>query len=238
MLFLDCSLPTIEENLALDELLLDIHTWQPDQDVLRLWEAPQTCVILGRASRHAEEARLENCRRDDVPIARRLSGGCTVMGGPGCLMYSLALHRQSPDLPSSPDALHQFVLNRMVNAFLPHCPSMRIRGISDLALGEEKISGNSMRITRETVLYHGTILYAFMLDSMMRYLGTPPREPVYRVARTHQQFVTNLELPRDRLRQCLLEAWPCAGSLQAWPGHRVAPLVEQRYGLESWTFRH
>jgi len=63
-------------------------------EVLRLWEMPSRCVVLGRASKWAEEANAIACERDSVPILRRVSGGASIVAGPGCLMYSVLLSYQ------------------------------------------------------------------------------------------------------------------------------------------------
>ena len=53
---LDLTLPTPAENLALDEALLEwAEEERSDREFLRLWEAPQPMVVVGRSSRvHAE----------------------------------------------------------------------------------------------------------------------------------------------------------------------------------------
>src|SRR5262249_7083072 len=152
-------------------------------EVLRLWEAPQPMVVLGRSSPESE-AHIEACQADAVQIVRRVSGGATVALGPGCLMYALVLdRRQRPEL-SGVDRTHHFVLHRMVEAFGPLTAGVSCAGTSDLVLVNDgaprKFSGNSLRMKRTHLLYHGTILYDFPLDKMSRWLATPARQPEYR----------------------------------------------------------
>src|SRR5205823_1074606 len=91
MHFLDLTLPTLADNLALDEaLLLEAEAGRAGE-VLRLWEYPRPAVVLGAGCRIAEEVDVAACRADDVPIARRASGGGTVLLGSGCLCFSLVL---------------------------------------------------------------------------------------------------------------------------------------------------
>src|SRR4051812_48986457 len=90
MYFLDMTLPLLGQNLALDEaLLLDAEADGPE--VLRLWHWPTHAVVLGAAGRIADDIDVEACQTDGVPIARRSSGGGTVLLGGGCLVYSLVL---------------------------------------------------------------------------------------------------------------------------------------------------
>src|SRR5688572_11263689 len=91
MKFLSLTLPTLHENLALDEaLLLDAES-AGGAAFLRLWEWPRLAVVLGAAGSLAADVCAENCARDGVAIGRRSSGGGTVLLGPGCLLFSLIL---------------------------------------------------------------------------------------------------------------------------------------------------
>ena len=163
------TLPTPVENVALDEALLEAcEAGQLAGGVLRLWESPEYFVVLGRSSDAQVEVNLAACRREDVPVLRRPSGGGTVLAGPGCLMYAVVLDlRELPHLRAV-DAAHSYMLERIAAALAPQVPGVAHAGISDLALMEKnaptrKISGNALRIKREHFLYHGTLLYDFDL---------------------------------------------------------------------------
>src|SRR4051794_25214439 len=116
MLFLDLTLPTLAENLALDEALL-LHAEAGGPETLRLWTWPSLAAVLGAGGRLAEEVDVERCRTDSVPIVRRSSGGGTVLLGPGCLLYSLILSFEREPLVSDLHASYRFILTRLVNAF-------------------------------------------------------------------------------------------------------------------------
>ncbi|HND51903.1 MAG TPA: lipoate--protein ligase family protein [Pirellulaceae bacterium] len=227
MQLLELTLPTVAENLALDEALLaQAEAGQAPDDVLRLWESPQFAVVLGRASQVDVEANREACAADQVPIFRRSSGGAAVAIGPGCLMYAVVLsHRRHPQLAMISEA-HALVMSRLLAALRPLLPEIAFQGTCDLTLHARKFSGNSLRCRREHVLYHGTLLYDFPLDRIARWLGTPPRQPDYREDRPHSQFVCNLPLPCSTLRSALAHAWNADQPLTAPPLDRVAALVK------------
>ena len=92
MKYLDLSLSTPAENLALDEALLDeAEQGRGPAEVLRLWEPLEPFVVVGRSSRLAVEVDMESCRAARTPVLRRCSGGAAVVTGPGCLMYAVVL---------------------------------------------------------------------------------------------------------------------------------------------------
>ena len=69
--FLDLTLPTAEENLALDEALLLEAEAGRGAEVLRTWEWPSLAVILGSGCKLAEDVDEVACRAAGVPILRR-----------------------------------------------------------------------------------------------------------------------------------------------------------------------
>ena len=71
-------------------------------------------------------------------------------------------------------------------------------GSGDLTLGRRKFSGSAQRRLREHILVHASLLYDFALDRIGRYTLMPPRRPDYRGGRSHEEFVTNLPLPRHK----------------------------------------
>src|SRR5262249_15586504 len=114
---------------------------------------------------------------------------------------------------------------------------VRREGISDLALGGRKFSGNAQQRKRDSLLHHGTLLYAFDLDAVARYLKPPPRQPEYRVHRSHSDFLTNLSLDRDELKRRLRAVWQAEEELTRWPEAEVERLCAEKYERAEWTRR-
>ena len=97
---LDLTLPSPAANLACDEVLLDACEEGSGPEVLRFWEPREYFVVAGFSNSVVREANLEACRHIGVGVFRRCSGGGTVLQGPGCLNYSLALK-----IAGRPDAM-------------------------------------------------------------------------------------------------------------------------------------
>ena len=92
MHYLDLTLPSMAENLALDEALLELADAGSDEvEILRVWRADAACVVLGRSSRASDEVDLAAADALAAPVYRRVSGGASVLVGPGCMFYSLIL---------------------------------------------------------------------------------------------------------------------------------------------------
>src|SRR6478752_1287790 len=138
MRFLDLTLPGAAENLALDEaLLLEAEAGRAGE-VLRVWEWPRPAVVLGSAGRIADDVDESACAADDVPLARRSSGGGTVLLGPGCLLYSLVLrYDRAPELRAIGSS-YRFILGRVAESLTPFQPGITMAGNSDLAADGRK----------------------------------------------------------------------------------------------------
>ena len=239
MQLLDLTLSTPEENLALDEALLDAaeDAGQP-QETLRFWEPGQTLVVLGRSSKAAAEAHLSRCAQSGIKVLRRCSGGAAIVAGPGCLMYGVVLsYELHPELRAL-DLAHRYVLSRLRDALLPLKSGVQLRGTSDLALGERKFSGNSLRCKRDHLLYHGTLLYDFDLAQIQELLALAPRQPAYRQGRGHGEFLTNLGVSPEILKAAVTRVFGASERLTVPPRELVQRLVSERYSRDDWNLRH
>jgi lipoate---protein ligase len=236
MKLLELTLPTPEENLALDEALLEgAEAGEIDGDVLRLWEMPRAAVVVGRSSRVAEEVDLGAAQADGVSVLRRASGGAAIVAGPGCLMYSVVLRYAGREHLRMLDRVHAHMLGIVRSALVEFVPDVVHLGTSDLAVAGRKISGNSVRCKHDHLLYHGTLLYGFDLGLIGRYLRSPPRQPEYRAGRGHDAFVMNVPVGGAEMRRAMARAFEASAVVMNWPKRRVVGLVAAKYGLESWN---
>ena len=198
---LDHSPPCAEENLALDTALFRLSKPEPKTRRSGCGRAPAPVVVVGRSSVISNEVEQEACAADGVAVLRRDSGGGAVLLGPGCMSYSLLLslerHPELRDVRLS----YRLILGCLVRALA--VPGLEIRGVSDLAIGGRKVSGNAQRRGRRALLHHGTLLYEFEPRWVERYLKQPSRQPDYRSGRRHADFLGNLPLSRSQIRMRL-----------------------------------
>jgi len=233
---LDLTLPTLPENLALDEaLLLDAQAGGPA--TLRFWEIGALGVVLGAGGKLGDEVHGERCAADHVPVERRGSGGGTVLLGPGCLLYSLILPMNADPALADLNASYRYISQRCVNALAVALPGIESGGSSDLVWRDRKFSGNAQQRKRTHLLHHGSILDAFDLSLIDRYLKHPARMPDYRRDRPHHDFVANVHLGAERLQALLASAWQATERRADWPADTVARLVHDKYGRDDWRTR-
>jgi lipoate-protein ligase A len=237
MYLLDLTLPHLADNLALDEALLLEAEAGRSGEVLRLWEWPSPAVVLGSACRLAEDVDEAACQSDHVPILRRTSGGGTVLLGRGCLLYSLVLAYERDSALREVRPSYGYILRHMAQALVGILPAIHQAGISDLSAAELKVSGNAQQRKRNFLLHHGTLLYAFDLSLIGRYLRLPLRQPEYRRGRAHTAFLRNLPTSDAELKLRLRRSWGADTAMSTWPEERVHQLCAEKYLKPVWIRR-
>ena len=238
MILCDLTLGTPEENLACDEVLLDLCEAGGSDELLRLWDLPRYFVVLGYANKAATEVNLPFCRQFGIPVLRRCSGGGTVLQGPGVLNYSLILRTDESRPCHSIPATNKYILERHrdVLAALIGAP-VEWRGQTDLAIGGLKCSGNAQRRRQRFLLFHGSFLLHLDVSLVEKALPLPARQPEYRVNRSHSDFLLNVSVPVQALKAALAKTWQASGKLAQIPFDPITELVRKKYSLDEWNLK-
>lgn len=241
MQLFDYSFNSPEENLACDEALLAECENGRSDGALRFWESPCHFVVVGYTGKIANETNRDACRALNVPILRRCSGGGTVVQGPGCLNYSLIARIPEGQSLTGITQTNCIVMQAQARALARVLSApVKIRGYTDLALidpvrGELKFSGNAQRRKRNFFLFHGTFLLDFDLALIPRILREPEVQPEYRALRTHSEFVTNLHVAAQAVKQAVAQEWSATEVFTVSLQERMAQLMTEKYIRADWN---
>ena len=165
MIYVETNSIMGSENLAFEEYFLKKEDIR--EPVLMLWRNRPTIVVGAFQNTH-EEICEEFVKANKIDVVRRTSGGGAVYHDLGNLCFSFIME-------------HGDFTNTDYSAFLkPVVEALRgmgiqagINGRNDLVLGDAKISGSAVRIYKNRVLFHGTLLFSSDLGKMFRYGGYP-----------------------------------------------------------------
>ncbi|HBE70008.1 MAG TPA: lipoate--protein ligase family protein [Planctomycetaceae bacterium] len=238
MRLLDLTMPSPAEDLALDEALLEeAESSGSASETLRLWEAHCPFVVMGRSGRVNEEVELARCTADRVPVLRRHSGGGTIVAAPGCAFFSLVLSLEHRPQLRMVDEAHRFVMQTIADGLGACVGGLELNGSSDLTLADRKVSGNSLRIRRNFLLYHGTLLLNMDLQLASKYLKHPPRQPSYRRDREHADFIANLGVPLNSIKQALIATWNAEQAPSNPPLQVALELAATKYRSDEWNLQ-
>jgi len=160
------------------------------------------------------------------------------MQGPGCLNYALVLRIESAPELSSIHGTNQYVLQRIAEALSPLLGAqVEHQGHTDLTIEGLKVSGNAQRRKRSALLFHGTLLLEMDLAKIQKYLLHPSKEPDYRRQRSHRDFVRNLTLPVQSVKDALRRAWSATEQLPCIPTVETEKLVAEKYSRKEWNWK-
>lgn len=166
---------------------IDYSVWQPDK----------TYIVIGRANKIEDSVYSETARKNHIEILKRPSGGETVLLSPKTLVISVKI-----EIGNTVNA-HQFfkIINRQIIAALEELEilDLKMKGISDISIGNKKILGSSVYRKLNTVFYHAVLNVSESAEQMETYLKHPKREPDYRKGRSHAEFVTSLKNANEHI---------------------------------------
>jgi lipoate-protein ligase A len=115
-----------------------------------------------------------------------------------------------------------------------------VQGSGDLTLGDRKFAGSAQRRLRRFFLVHASLLYDFPIGLIARYTRLPHRQPSYRFGRSHDEFLTNLPLPRETILDAVCASWLPPKLIPArpeLPWDVVEELVGTKFGDPAWVTR-
>lgn len=230
MKILDLTFGTPEENLACDETLMKSDDFKGG--ILRFWEPQNYFVVLGYSRKWRADVNSNYCAKNDIPVLRRISGGGTVLQGPGCLNFSLILNTNGPHPLSTITKTNAYILNRHKEALQAITGrKIDVRGVSDLTIEDMKFSGNSQRREKDRMLFQGSFLLSADLSMIEKALTIPDRQPSYRQKRSHQEFLVNIGTGVRQIKQAIAEEWKATSPLKKIPTEEIRALAGEKIFL-------
>jgi lipoate-protein ligase A len=65
----------------------------------------------------------------------------------------------------------------------------------------------------------------------------PSLQPDYRASRPHKEFVTNLNLPAEKIKAALMKEWNASEKLKNPPLEEISKLAREKYSTREWIFK-
>lgn len=173
----------ILDQLKLEEALFraDSRNWC----LINIGSPPS--IVLG-ISQKVDEV-VDETKLQEIPLIRRFSGGGTVVVEPETVFVSLILSNEMVQGPIFPKTILTWTeeLYRPAFGTLPF--SLRE---NDYVIGNKKCGGNAQSFAKNRFVHHTSFLWDYS-DKHMNFLKMPPKMPVYREGRNHQDFLQPLK---------------------------------------------
>lgn len=145
-----------------------VATHYTDDEYFMAWRVAPT-VMLGRNQLAANEVNTDYCRRNNVQVFRRKSGGGCIYADPGCIQFSY--------ISNSIDANTAFARHseRVADILRSIGIDAQLSGRNDILVDGHKVSGCAFYRLKGRSVLHNSLLFDTRLDHLEQAL-TPSNE--------------------------------------------------------------
>jgi len=169
-------------NLAAEEYFLKNF----QEDFFMLWRSKPS-VVVGKHQNALAEINHEFVRENNIPVARRLSGGGTVFHDPGNVNFTFIRN-----VDSISEVNFKVFTIPVVEALKKLGIDAYTTGRNDLQIDGKKISGNAEHVHRNRVLHHGTLLFDSHLEALKGTLKVDLSKFEDKAVQSNRSEVTNI----------------------------------------------
>ncbi len=168
--------------LAAEEYLLKNFS----ENIFMLWQSNDT-VVIGKHQNTMAEINYPFVHKNNITVARRISGGGTVFHDSGNINFAIIQNVESP-AEISFNRFTQPIKDALATLGITVLSSRR----SDLTIDGKKISGNAQHIYKNRVLHHGTLLFDSNLETLGQSLKVTPGKYHGKAVQSVRSVVTNI----------------------------------------------
>ena len=170
-------------NLAAEEYFLK----QTNEDLFMLWVS-RPSVIIGKHQNAMAEINYPYIVDNNILVARRLSGGGTVVHDDQNLNFTFIANGEAGkliDFKKFVSPVIGYLKTLDVNAFIGEK--------NEILVGDLKISGNAEHVFKNRVLHHGTLLYNSDLERLKAAIKVIPGEKYFdKAVQSNRASVANI----------------------------------------------
>ncbi|MGD0496017.1 MAG: biotin/lipoate A/B protein ligase family protein [Candidatus Bathyarchaeia archaeon] len=240
-------------NMAIDEAILRARIQSVVPNTLRFYRWKPSAVSVGRFENIEKEVQLDNCRKHNVDVVRRITGGGTVYhDAQDEITYSVIARKE--DLGAEEiTAIYSRIYAGLAEA-------LRILGIHadfnqgtakacpNLTVNGKKISGSAQAHRSGAFLQHGTLLSEVNLERMFTFLRVPWAKTRMQIVSIAENRITSIndELGKTvsaaEVKDALVKGFEKAldsrlrsGELTAGELELSKHLCQEKYATDDWN---
>jgi lipoyl(octanoyl) transferase len=175
--FLDSGYGDPHWNMAFDKVLLESYLPAESRPVFRIYQWDKPAISLGRFQDAEKILNLDNCRKDNISIVKRITGGGAIYHSQDELTYSLVCAAEffrADSVKDSYQKITDFILKayRSLGFFAQYAKDYQeskkqLGAVSDfcfsgwqdydILIEGKKIGGNAQKRKRAVIFQHGSI---------------------------------------------------------------------------------
>ncbi|MGQ9464765.1 MAG: lipoyl protein ligase domain-containing protein [bacterium] len=171
--FIDTGTLTAAENMALDELLLELRGKNKIPDTIRLLQFNPPAALVGFHQAVDQEIRVDYCKKMKIDINRRITGGGAIYFDKSQIGWEIIGDKKNFGCELANSRFFEKLSLPIINMLKKLGINARFRGRNDIEVSGRKISGTGGAEYNNAFLFQGTLLVDFDVDSMLRALRIP-----------------------------------------------------------------
>lgn len=236
-------------NMALDEAIFLAMTEKAVPSTVRFWRN-ERAVVIGRSQSVDAEVNLELCEKKDVQVVRRLSGGGAVYHDLGNLNYTLVMDIENQLIRNLGITESYRVLSSgLVEGLKEFGLTPNFKPLTDIFIGDKKVSGSSQARKGGALLYHATLLVDTDLNMLKNVLNlrqekvrgkvTSSKKPVTTL-RDELGYEISMRDVKKAIARGLEKAFSIRlilGALSSMEKETAQNLYDSKYSQKEWSFR-
>ena len=219
---------------AVDDAIAQARKVNNVPNTLHFYRRHPSCVSVGRSQKIEEDVELDNCKKYNVKVVRRTTGGGTIYTDKGCLIYGLIFENK---ISKSLGATFQNICASIVSALGTFDIHATCKKPNDILLYDKKISGSAQVKKDNITLIHGTILIDTDLEMMNNVLKSKNTK-VTTLSRECKNTPSVKEVKKALKNEFenYFGSEMIKGSFTSYESRLITKLMSERYKNDKWNF--
>jgi len=188
---IDTGVRSARRQVAFDQALIEARKSDAIPDTIRFLRFPPSALI-GRHQALAREVHVDYCRKHDIGLARRITGGGAIYFDPGQLGWELVFRRTSIAVGTMGE-LTRAICEAAAAGLSRLGVEARFRPRNDIEIDGRKVSGSGGFFDGDTLFFQGTVLIDLDPADMVAALNVPQAKLARRSLESVAQRVVTLK---------------------------------------------
>jgi len=238
-------------NMAIDEAILTMIQKGKSPNTIRFYRWNPSAVSIGYFQSLIDEVDIEACKKLNVDIVRRITGGGAVYHDyNGEVTYSVIASKENPKIPEDILESYNVLCNGIVLGLKKLGLNPAFKPINDIVVNGKKISGNAQTRKLNVILQHGTILIDVDVEKMFKVLRVSDEKIKDKMISSVKERVTSIkrELGREvdfnEVAEALKKGFEEALNIKLSPGRLAEEektlaekLKMEKYSSKEWLYK-
>ncbi|TET30672.1 MAG: DUF116 domain-containing protein [Candidatus Heimdallarchaeota archaeon] len=208
---LDTGVRSAFENMAIDEALLEAKARFNTPATFRFLQFSPNAVLVGLHQNVEQEVRVKFCKKNKIDINRRITGGGTIYFDTSQLGWEIIINKSHAIIPKKIEEVYEVMCRGTIAGLKKLKVIAEFRPKNDIEVEGRKISGTGGVEENGAMLFQGTLLTDFDVETMLRALRVPIEKLQYKKLSSMRERVTCLReqlgrvLPLPEIKKALIE---------------------------------